>query len=173
MRSVGHLVSVLGAVAILTADLPGQEYFKLRIPSPVQHYLKLRIPSPVAAWNLSPTLGIPEDSLTRLGRGVWIHELKVGTGELVSPNSEITVHFIGYLTDGQIFSATSEDPYVTVLGVGGVIAGWEDGIPGMRVGGRRQLLIPSHLGYGVRGNEGIPPDSPLMFDVVVLNVEKP
>ena len=142
-------------------------------PSPVvsQEPLKLRIPSPVASWRLSPTIGVAEDSLTRRD-GVWIHDIQPGSSEPTQTGDRLTVHFVAFLTNGKIFSATNADPFKFVLGEGQVIDGWEQGLLGMKVGGRRQILVPAHLGYGAEGDGAVPPDAPLVFDVTLIDVEK-
>lgn len=130
--------------------------------------LKLRGASPLAVWRLSPALGVPEDSVRSTSRGVWIHDIHVGDGPVVSVGDSVSVHFVGFLADATKFSATDRKPISFRLGAEDVIAGWEDGIPGMRVGGRRQLVIPPHLGYGAKGAGPIPPDAVLVFDVTLV-----
>lgn len=139
----------------------------------VAQQLELRSLSPLASMRLSPTLGIPEDSVRSVGRGVWIHDIQQGTGEPVDTGTVVEVHFVGMLADGRTFAATDRKPFAFTLGANQVIAGWEDGIRGMRVGGRRQLVIPPHLGYGAQGDRTIPPDAVLVFDVTVVDARSP
>jgi FKBP-type peptidyl-prolyl cis-trans isomerase len=85
----------------------------------------------------------------------------------------ITVHYTGYLTDGTKFdsSVDRDEPFEFSLGAGEVIQGWDEGFAGMKVGGKRKLTIPSHMGYGSRGAGGvIPPKATLIFDVELLGV---
>jgi peptidylprolyl isomerase len=134
--------------------------------------LRLKPIAPLASMQLSPALGIPEDSLRLVGRGVYVREVHVGNGELVEADSEISVHFVGMLTTGQRFTATSEKPYRFRMGSETVIAGWEDGLMGMRVGGRRQLVIPPFLAYGPEAFGRIPADAILVFDITLVDLHR-
>ena len=85
----------------------------------------------------------------------------------------MTVHYTGTLKDGKKFDSSwdRKEPFVIELGAGQVIKGWDEGIPGMKVGGKRKLIIPSELAYGKKGGGPIPPDSELTFDVELMAVE--
>lgn len=131
--------------------------------------LQIRGASPLAALRLSPSLGIVEDSLRKVGRGVWLRDLQHGTGEPVDTGDVVSVHYVGQLANGETFDASARRPFTFALGADQVIAGWEDGVRGMRVGGRRQLVIPPHLGYGPSGAGPIPPDAVLVFDVTLVD----
>lgn len=98
----------------------------------------------------------------------------VGSGEQAESGRTVTVHYTGWLADGTMFDSSLDAgaPLSVPLGQKRLIAGWEHGIPGMRVGGHRRLLIPSRLGYGVRGaGEDIPPNAVLVFDIELLGVQ--
>lgn len=102
-----------------------------------------------------------------------ITDVTVGEGDPVEAGDTITVHYHGTLLDGTVFDSswTRGQPFTTAIGVGQVIAGWDQGMVGMRVAGRRILVIPSELAYGERGSGGqIPPDAPLVFVVDLLSV---
>lgn len=133
--------------------------------------LQLKSLSPVASYRLSPALGIPEDSLHAAGRGVWFHDIQVGEGRAVAPGDEIGVHFVGFLASGARFTATDKKPFRFQLGADRVIAGWEDGVVGMRLGGRRQLIVPADLGYGKQGSGPVPPDAVLVFDITLVDAK--
>jgi FKBP-type peptidyl-prolyl cis-trans isomerase len=133
--------------------------------------LQLRGASPFAAWRLSPSLGIVEDSLMRVGRGVYVRDIQVGNGPVADTGTVVQLHYVGQLANGQTFSATERKPFSFRVGDNTVIAGWEDGVLGMRVGGRRQLIIPPHLGYGAEGDGPIPPDAVLIFDVTLIDAK--
>lgn len=98
----------------------------------------------------------------------------VGTGNVALTGMRVTVHYTGKFVDGKVFdsSLTRNEPFQFVLGGGQVIAGWDKGIVGMRVGGTRILSIPPELGYGPRDYGPIPGGSTLIFEVQLLKVEK-
>jgi FKBP-type peptidyl-prolyl cis-trans isomerase FkpA len=107
------------------------------------------------------------------GSGLRYADIQVGTGALATPGRNVTVHYIGWLEDGERFDTSFErDPLTFVLGQQGtVIAGWQEGVRGMRVGGRRRLVIPPALGYQDREDvPNIPPNSTLVFDVILYAV---
>ena len=98
----------------------------------------------------------------------------IGTGELAVAGKTTTVHYTGRLTNGQKFDSSVDrgQPFSFPLGAGRVIKGWDEGVKGMKVGGKRTLTIPSALGYGARGAAGvIPPHATLVFDVELLDVQ--
>jgi len=102
-----------------------------------------------------------------------IEDVKKGEGELVEKGDVVTVHYTGVLKDGTKFddSRVRGTPFTFTVGVGEVIKGWDQGVVGMRVGGERVLVIPSELGYGNRQLGPIPPNSTLLFSIVVLEVK--
>jgi FKBP-type peptidyl-prolyl cis-trans isomerase FkpA len=103
----------------------------------------------------------------------------VGTGAVATAGHEVTVHYTGWLLEtgdkkGKKFDSSLDrgTPFTFSLGARQVIPGWEEGVAGMRVGGKRTLLIPSKLAYGARGAGGaIPPNTDLVFDVELLSVK--
>jgi FKBP-type peptidyl-prolyl cis-trans isomerase FkpA len=106
---------------------------------------------------------------------------RTGTGAVATAGSDVTVHYTGWLYDekakdmrGEKFDSSVDrgEPFTFPLGGGQVIRGWDDGVAGMRVGGKRRLLIPSYLGYGSDGAGGvIPPNASLVFEVELLAVK--
>jgi FKBP-type peptidyl-prolyl cis-trans isomerase FkpA len=105
--------------------------------------------------------------------GLKIEELAEGDGEVAAAGQEVSVHYTGWLTDGRKFDSSVDrnEPFRFGLGKGMVIRGWDEGVAGMKVGGRRKLTIPPHLGYGARGAGGvIPPNATLVFEVELLAV---
>lgn len=104
--------------------------------------------------------------------GLIVEEIRIGTGEEAGKFDHVRVHYVGTLADGREFdnSYTRGQPLVANLG-GGVIKGWQEGVPGMKVGGRRRLIVPPELGYGKRGSPPtIPPDAMLIFEVELLEI---
>jgi FKBP-type peptidyl-prolyl cis-trans isomerase len=100
-------------------------------------------------------------------------DITVGTGATAASGKKVTVNYTGWLTSGKQFdSSVGKTPFTFTLGAGQVIRGWDEGVAGMKVGGKRQLRIPPALAYGSRGAAGvIPPYSTLIFDVELLGVK--
>jgi FKBP-type peptidyl-prolyl cis-trans isomerase FkpA len=117
-------------------------------------------------------MDIPTD-LTTTASGLRYKDLQLGTGTEATARAQVHVHYTGELTDGRQFDSSRDrgEPLDFRLGVGQVIAGWDEGVAGMKVGGRRILVIPPELGYGARGAGGvIPPNATLVFDVELVDV---
>ena len=102
-----------------------------------------------------------------------ITELKVGDGRELKKGDEATFHYIGTLQDGTEFdsSVRRDKPFSVTIGAGQVIKGWDEGLPGMKVGGKRKLLIPSPAAYGATARPGIPANSDLTFEVELLAIK--
>lgn len=103
-----------------------------------------------------------------------IEDLKLGIGTEAVSGKKVTVHYTGTLTDGAKFDSSLDrgTPFIFSLGAGEVIAGWDQGVVGMKVGGKRRLTIPPSLGYGENGaGDTIPPNATLIFEVELLKVE--
>ena len=106
--------------------------------------------------------------------GLVIEDLVLGTGATAKAGNTVVVHYTGWLTNGQKFDSSKDrnDPFVFPLGKSYVIAGWDQGVQGMKVGGTRKLTIPPELGYGARGAGGvIPPNATLVFEVELLDLQ--
>lgn len=106
--------------------------------------------------------------------GLQYIDQAVGTGDTAKAGQTVSVHYTGWLTNGKKFDSSVDrgQPFSFRLGVGQVIKGWDEGVQGMKVGGKRKLTIPSNLGYGARGAGGlIPPHATLVFDVELLGVQ--
>jgi FKBP-type peptidyl-prolyl cis-trans isomerase len=102
-----------------------------------------------------------------------VKDVKVGTGAEAKAGDRVTVHYTGTLTNGTKFDSSVDkgQPYTFTLGTGTVIKGWDEGLVGMKAGGKRQLTIPPHLGYGSQDKGTIPPNSTLKFDVELVKLE--
>lgn len=106
--------------------------------------------------------------------GLQYIDQAVGTGDTAKAGQTVSVHYTGWLTNGKKFDSSVDrgQPFSFRLGVGQVIKGWDEGVQGMKIGGKRKLTIPSNLGYGARGAGGlIPPHATLVFDVELLGVQ--
>jgi len=102
--------------------------------------------------------------------GLVVQDLSVGTGSEAVVGRTVAVHYVGKFTDGNKFDSSHDrgQPLEFKLGAGAMIQGFDLGIPGMRVGGKRQLTIPAELAYGARGGGPIPPNTTLVFDVELV-----
>ena len=123
--------------------------------------------------NSGPTKVDGKPTTTPTGLQYW--DIVVGKGASAVAGKNVKVHYTGWLTDGKKFDSSVDrnEPFSFSLGAGQVIKGWDQGVAGMKVGGKRQLKIPPDLGYGARGAGGvIPPNATLIFDVELLDVGK-
>ena len=139
--------------------------------SSVESSLRDAIVGHVAIVNVSPP---PIPTVAEVGDVLGVEDLLEGDGDVVEPGDTVSVHYLGTLTDGTIFDASWNRgrPFTTQIGVGMVIQGWDQGIVGMREGGRRLLKIPSDLAYGETGSgSSIGPDTPLIFVVDLLRIQ--
>lgn len=103
-----------------------------------------------------------------------IKDTTIGAGEAAKKGDIVVVQYTGKLTNGKVFDSSYEknQPFETKIGVGQVIKGWDEGIPGMRIGGKRVLTIPPDLGYGTQGAPpAIPPNSTLIFEVELVDIK--
>jgi peptidylprolyl isomerase len=123
----------------------------------------------------APTKVTGDGVKTDSGLQYW--DIVVGTGKVAKEGDGVRVHYTGWLPNGKKFDSSVDAgrPFRFVLGNGEVIKGWDEGVAGMKVGGKRQLHIPPDLGYGENGTPDgtIPPNSPLIFDVQLLSIQDP
>jgi FKBP-type peptidyl-prolyl cis-trans isomerase len=128
-------------------------------------------PTPPPALSAKPVVKVPKSCATKQ---LLTNDLVKGTGQVVQAGQTVTVNYVGVLCKTGVEFDSSwkrNQPFTTALTAGGVIRGWVQGIPGMRVGGRRELIIPAALAYGKAGSPPtIPPNSPLVFVVDLLSV---
>jgi peptidylprolyl isomerase len=137
-----------------------------------------------AALTLAITIAMPAgfcaaaNQEVEMPDGLKYTDTRLGTGAIASPGSKVSVHYSGWLSKdgakGAKFDSSLDrgQPFEFTLGAHQVIAGWDEGVAGMKVGGERTLIIPPELGYGARGAGGvIPPNATLIFDVQLLGVQ--
>jgi FKBP-type peptidyl-prolyl cis-trans isomerase len=122
----------------------------------------------------APELEVELDRLTRTASGLLYLDREVGTGPVARAGMEVSVGYVGSLADGRVFDRSGPgSPIRFLLGQGQVISGWDEGIGGMRVGGRRLLVIRPSLAYGnASPGAGIPANATLVFDVTLAGVEE-
>lgn len=125
-----------------------------------------------ATTTFGTALDIDLSKSTRTANGLYYRDLVEGSGARADSGMAISVHYTGYLADGTMFeTSTASAPIGFTLGTGRVVQGWDEGIPGMKVGGKRQLVIPAALGYGEMGSPPIIPGGAIMvFTVELMDV---
>ncbi len=115
------------------------------------------------------------NKMTTTDSGLRYVDVVVGKGASPTRGRQVKVHYTGTLENGTRFDSSVDrrQPFSFIIGIGPVIKGWDEGVMGMKVGGKRKLVIPANLGYGARGAGGvIPPNATLLFDVELLDVQK-
>jgi FKBP-type peptidyl-prolyl cis-trans isomerase len=127
--------------------------------------------APVVSTLISPPTKVGESKKTN--SGLVYETLKEGTGVEVKPGQTVRVNYIGSLSDGTKFDASLDHggPQEFPIGRGQVIKGWDEGIPGMKIGEKRRLVVPADLGYGARANGSIPANSNLVFEVELVEIK--
>jgi FKBP-type peptidyl-prolyl cis-trans isomerase len=130
-------------------------------------------PRSVESTPFASSLDVDLSKMTKTASGLYWRDIEVGTGMLVKGKMNVRAHYTGWLTNGEKFDSNGVDdePVEIPLGRGRAIKGWEEGLQGMRVGGRRQLVVPSELGYGSAHSGMIPPDAVLVFDIRVVSAK--
>jgi FKBP-type peptidyl-prolyl cis-trans isomerase FkpA len=125
-----------------------------------------------ATASYASSLNVNIATMRKTPSGLYIGDETIGTGATAAPGTRVLVHYTGWLVDGTRFdtSRDGDGPIDFVLGTGRVIQGWEEGLAGMKVGGKRRLVIPPSLGYGQSGFNGIPGNAILVFEVELVNI---
>ncbi|MBK7092303.1 MAG: FKBP-type peptidyl-prolyl cis-trans isomerase [bacterium] len=134
---------------------------------------KIIKPEPAKVSNKGrPTLLMAGDTIVTTS-GLKYIEIKPGTGGSPQKGQRVTVHYVGTLLDGKIFSSsrTNGAPFEFAIGVGQVIKGWDEGISSMKIGGTRKFIIPAELAYADKGHPaGVPPNATIVFEVELLGI---
>ena len=117
-------------------------------------------------------LNVDLDLMTKTASGLYYQDLEEGTGDVVAAGDSVTVDYEGWLHTGVKFDSSVDRCTPSSFSLNGVIGGWQEGIPGMKVGGKRKLVIPWDLAYGKAGYGPIPGYATLVFDVEVLAIEE-
>jgi FKBP-type peptidyl-prolyl cis-trans isomerase len=164
----GALAAALAVAACGSSKAPGVE---LAPSSGATEASVPTTPTPPPQLQSKPTVTVPKNCGTKT---LVTKDLIPGTGQTASAGQTVTVNYVGVLCKtGKEFDSSwkRNQPFTTALTAGSVIPGWVKGIPGMKVGGRRELIIPANLAYGKAGSPPtIPPNSPLVFVVDLLRV---
>jgi len=131
--------------------------------------------SAVTVAVLSAVLGdisAADEKVITTASGLKYVERTIGEGKEAKVGSKVKVHYTGTFENGEKFdSSKGKDPYELTIGKAEVIKGWEEGLEGMKVGGKRKLIIPPKLAYGEKGRPGIPPNSTLLFEIELVDVK--
>ena len=166
MRSLSQLI--LMAVLFVWASVATAQSHATKRPSETQSASS----AAARASAGGPTKVTGDGTTTPSGLKYW--DIKEGTGPVAMKGQIVKVHYTGWLTTGKKFDSSVDAgrPFSFKLGAGDVIKGWDEGVAGMKAGGKRQLRIPPGLAYGERGYPGvIPPNSTLIFDVELLGMQ--
>jgi len=163
------LLGVLGIFFLSNQKTPQSDinFNPTQIPSPTNGIIKNATPSITGE-------PINMDDFQTTQDGLKIKDEVVGSGAEAKSGDTVTVNYLGTLENGTKFDSSYDrnQPFTTQIGVGQVIKGWDEGIVGMKVGGKRKLIIPASLGYGEQGaGNSIPPNSTLVFEVELLGVK--
>ncbi len=110
----------------------------------------------------------PDDKLKDIGDGLKVRDIKEGSGEPVKEGAEVTIHYTGWLQNGNVFDNSRPRGEPNTFALPDLVKGWQKGIPGMKPGGIRKLVVPPELGYGGRPKGDIPPNSTLIFEVELI-----
>lgn len=138
-----------------------------RVPEPASNSSVLLAPPPSASVAAAPVA--PQPQVDKLEK----EDLTPGSGPAAKSGDKVKVHYTGTLLDGTKFDSSLDrsEPFEFTLGTGSVIKGWDEGVVGMKKGGKRKLTIPSDKAYGKRGSPPkIPPDAPLVFEIELLEI---
>ncbi len=124
-----------------------------------------------AVISFAPELEVDLSAMTRTPSGLYYQDLSEGVGVVARSNSLVTIHYVTWLSDGTVMdSSIGGEPFTFRLGATEVIRGWNQNIPGMKVGGRRKMVVRPGLAYGSRGTARVPQDATLVFEIQLVDV---
>jgi FKBP-type peptidyl-prolyl cis-trans isomerase len=128
---------------------------------------------PIESTTFAPSLAVDLQASTKSPTGLYYRDLIPGTGTTLAPGQTVGMRYVGSFADGRVFDSNPapKPAFTFKLGSGQVIQGWDEGLVGMKVGGKRQLVIPASLGYGANRVGPIPPNSVLVFTVDALSAQ--
>lgn len=126
------------------------------------------------ATEYAPSLGVDLSAMKKMDGGLYYQDLEEGSGETAKAGDHVVTNYTGWLPNGTKFDASYDrgEPLDFTLGAGQMIRGWDVGVVGMKVGGKRRLVIPPGLSYGKQGRGPIPPMSTLVFDIELVGIQK-
>jgi hypothetical protein len=161
-------LTFIGATAVGACSKGGPETQAAPVPATSNPLTLPGMTGEVEATQFDRSLDVDLSKMTRRPTGLYVQDFEIGTGAVAARSRTAVVRYAGYLPSGKKFDSGE----ITItLGTGRVIRAWEDGVLGMRVGGRRRLVSPPHLAYGVKGAPpDIPPNAVLVFDMELLQV---
>ncbi|NNC74001.1 MAG: FKBP-type peptidyl-prolyl cis-trans isomerase [Acidimicrobiia bacterium] len=171
-EGIGYLAVGSSATLVIPSDLAYGDRANGDIPAGSTLIFDVELVGIVPGPPEAPS-AIADDQYTTTDSGLRYHDIEVGDGDVAVDGSLAEVHYTGWLTDGTRFDSSllRDRTFQFVVGAGGVIAGWDEGVAGMAVGGKRQLVIPPELGYGDAGAGGvIPGGATLVFEVELISI---
>jgi FKBP-type peptidyl-prolyl cis-trans isomerase FkpA len=172
VASLARLASLTLGAALLVASCGEKPKSDTPPPTADNPATAAVAPQDPATATYAASLNIDLAHMSHTPNGLYYTDLKLGKGARADSGKMVSVHYTGYFTDGREFeTSTTSSPFAFTLGREEVIQGWDEGLPGMRVGGKRQLVIPSSLAYGDQGNPPtIPGGAILVFTVELMAV---
>lgn len=174
MISRNEVIAIVAVLVVAGGAFGVTQYFRTGTLSGTENASSSPLTNPFGASALdSMTDTQPAGEAHTTASGLVIQDIVVGTGEEAKAGMLVTAHYTGLLDDGTVFDSSIPrgEPFQFMLGGGQVIKGWDEGIQGMKVGGKRVLTIPPDLGYGASGIGPIPPNATLHFEVELVGVE--
>ena len=145
------------------------------IPADATLYLDVELISTEPGGGFVAPAEVIEADYIKTDSGLKYYDFEIGRGDVPQPGQTVTVHYTGWFEDESMFDSSRlrDEPFTFSIGEGGVIAGWQEGVSSMRLGGKRQLIIPPELAYGKEGAGGgaIPPDTTLIFEIELRAIE--